>query len=272
MENNASVVSWVAFFLMMLLLLAFIAFFFIEPREIVVNQSQAHQIGSKIGVNEGVTSRISQVAWHQDDRYSTLGIARFIWYPPSESRESMSFNGLLTSLSQSGTLPHWLMDVEDPPWHSKDAYMSVEHDVFKRQLGDFLQENIGEQTQYLILNIESTLPNIIKVIQNPFAKMHAYENFYRIAMQDNGVYALLDYVVFQGDGLALNERYNNQGWGLLQVLENMSENSDNLLQGFMTSANYLLTRRIANAPSNETKLLPAWQYRLRTYTQNPNDF
>ncbi len=47
------------------------------------------------------------------------------------------------------------------------------------------------------------------------------ENFYRVAAEPDGLYALVDYVNFKGEGTLPSERYRGEGWGLLQVLEEM---------------------------------------------------
>ncbi len=46
-----------------------------------------------------------------------------------------------------------------------------------------------------------------------------------MAASPNGVYALVDYVNFKGEGTLATERYQDHGWGLLQVLEGMKGRS-----------------------------------------------
>ena len=43
-------------------------------------------------------------------------------------------------------------------------------------------------------------------------------NFYKVAQTRGGVYALIDYVNFKGEGVKKEERYRGQGWGLRDVL------------------------------------------------------
>ena len=236
-----------------------------EPREVVVNDAQANSIGLKVAQNEGVRNRLDQLSWPDDARFSSFGIAHLPWYPQAENNSALSFNGFLLYWSKSQALPDWLIEVYYPPWNSKEDYLSTKHDVFQRKLSYFLQDNISAQTQYLIANLEARLPKMLQEVKNPFARMHVYENFYHVSMQQNGVYALLDYYVFKGEGISPEERYNNQGWGLLQVLENMQGSSDDLIDAFVSSADVILTRRIVNAPSNEKKQLVAWRKRVQTY-------
>ncbi len=55
------------------------------------------------------------------------------------------------------------------------------------------------------------------------------------------------YVHFKGTGLTPSERYENQGWGLQQVIEEM-ESAPTTLYSFVQAAKHMLSRRVANAP------------------------
>ena len=66
--------------------------------------------------------------------------------------------------------------------------------------------------------LEEALPKMLSVLpesERPLVRAR----FYRVASHPNGVYALVDYVNFKGEGIAPSERYSGVGWGLLQVLE-----------------------------------------------------
>jgi hypothetical protein len=81
-----------------------------------------------------------------------------------------------------------------------------------------------------------------------------------------GLYALIDYVHFKGTGTNSAERYKNSGWGLLQVLQEMS-NRPTTLWSFVQAAETVLERRVENAPlvRNEQRWLLGWKNRLQTY-------
>jgi hypothetical protein len=85
------------------------------------------------------------------------------------------------------------------------------------------------------------------------------------------VYALVDYVNFKGEGVNPAERYNGQGWGLLQVLELTADApaGQPSVEAFEKAADAALTRRVANAPADrkgrEQGWLPGWRVRLKTY-------
>jgi hypothetical protein len=87
----------------------------------------------------------------------------------------------------------------------------------------------------------------------------------------NGTYALIDYVNFKGDGTLATERYQGQGWGLLQVLAGMREvpAGQAAAAEFAASAKRMLSRRVANAPAErgESRWLPGWHNRCATYAK-----
>jgi hypothetical protein len=100
------------------------------------------------------------------------------------------------------------------------------------------------------------------------------ELFYEVANTEvpQGMYALIDYVNFKGEGTAASERYQGKGWGLLQVLESMlqSKSDEPLLDQFASAARDVLARRIANAPPErgEERWRQGWNNRTLTYQQS----
>ena len=79
------------------------------------------------------------------------------------------------------------------------------------------------------------------------------------------MYALVDYVKFKGEGTLSSERYQEQGWGLRQVLTAMGAGPSLIV--FSRAADAVLTRRVANSPPErrEQRWLPGWRSRVRTY-------
>jgi hypothetical protein len=66
----------------------------------------------------------------------------------------------------------------------------------------------------------------------------------------------------------LTERYRGRGWGLLQVLEDMSSARDTSPAAeFAESAARILRERVENAPPerNEQRWLAGWLSRVATY-------
>ena len=71
------------------------------------------------------------------------------------------------------------------------------------------------------------------------------QKFEKVARSAQGMYALVDYVNFKGEGVLASERYRGEGWGLLQVLEGMQNPSSNSpTKDFAQSAKVVLNRRV----------------------------
>ena len=98
-------------------------------------------------------------------------------------------------------------------------------------------------------------------------KVKSKENFYKLTRTAKGKYALMDYINFKGEGTKISERYNGQGWGMLQALEEMNPNTEtrNAPNEFAQAAEKVLIRRVRNAPRDESIWLKGWQNRLKTY-------
>jgi len=271
MKTKLIPVLWIFFFTLSLFILGLIARQYIEPREIIISPQQAEEIGNKIWQNEGAGKAENLIVWNKGEDFPSLGIGHFIWFPAGvETRFKESFPDLIRFIAKTRTIPRWLQDQPFPPWQSHEDFHQNSHPDFNKKLRRFLQDTTAEQTQFMVLRLQTALPKILKTIKSGFSREAVRTNFYHVAMQTNGVYALVDYVNFKGEGIAANEHYKNQGWGLLQVLENMDRNPADTMQAFIKSADQRLTRRVANAPRDERRWLPGWRKRLKTYASTPS--
>jgi len=86
------------------------------------------------------------------------------------------------------------------------------------------------------------------------------------AQTPEGMFAMIDYVNFKGEGLSPKERYNGEGWGLAQVLGGMRTGTPHEFAG---SAKRVLTNRVQNAPAErkESRWLAGWSNRCDGYKQ-----
>jgi hypothetical protein len=90
-----------------------------------------------------------------------------------------------------------------------------------------------------------------------------------VATTPQGVYALVDYVNFKGEGLNPAERYQGRGWGLLQVLEEMKpvKAGPGAATEFSAAARRVLGRRIQLAPRPESQWRAGWFSRCDSYAR-----
>jgi len=234
----------------------------------------AQRIGRRIWQNECGGTVAGLTSWNEGEAFASLGIGHFIWYPAGpQGPFQESFPPLLKFLSENGVaLPDWLSGRPACPWPDREAFLEDIESPRMRQLRDLLSTTVALQTRFIVDRMEAALPKILAALP-PAEQEPVRRQFYRIAAEPLGVYGLVDYVNFKGEGLSPGERYQDEGWGLLQVLQGMSGTAPGqaALDEYSLSADQVLTRRVANAPPerHEERWLPGWRARVRTYRTGP---
>ena len=120
----------------------------------------------------------------------------------------------------------------------------------------------------MIHRIKGILPRMLATI--PEEERAGIElKFKEIAGVPNGMFALIDYVNFKGEGILVTEKSQGQGWGLLQVLEEMQtpKKKEDALEEFVRAAKKVLENRVKNASpeKNYSKRLSGWKTRIKNY-------
>ncbi|MGZ5020323.1 MAG: hypothetical protein ACXWAV_07835 [Chthoniobacterales bacterium] len=153
------------------------------------------------------------------------------------------------------------------PWSSRAQFLAATNSSQLKELRRFLAETIDLQTDFLVQRLQKALPKMLSAA-SAAEREKVQRQFDRVAGTPSGCYALVDYVNFKGEGVLDTERYHGQGWGLLQVLSGMNENSSNPAAEFAASARRVLKQRVQNSPSdrNEARWLPGWLQRVNSYT------
>lgn len=240
-------------------------------RTITVTPADARRIGQKIWQNEAAGSVAGLTSWNKGEAFASMGIGHFIWYPaavPQTYQES--FRPLLAFLHARGvSLPAGITPHTSCPWATRNAFQADAQSPRMRALRSLLQNTIGLQTEFIIQRMQAALPKMIHVAPSSYHQ-RIRSQFYAISGTPIGLYALIDYVNFKGEGVNLKERYRGQGWGLLQVLQGMQgqPRGQAAAREFAASAKRTLARRIANAaPKNENQWRAGWFRRCDTYAQ-----
>lgn len=240
---------------------------------LTLSEAELDWIGEQIFQNECASKEVCLVHWNEGEAFPSLGIGHFIWYPKGvDERFVESFPGLLEFMqAQSAAVPEWLTRLEpvDAPWPDRDAFLARQDTEQVRSLREFLARNKGVQVQYIFARAQSALGKIVEAAPEA-ERPRIRARLDALSATPGGLYALIDYVNFKGEGLAAGERYAGQGWGLLQVLQAMSDSSGTTaLEQFQQAAGVVLTRRAENAanPIERERWLPGWLNRLRTYQE-----
>lgn len=247
-----------------------------EKKDIFANisRSELNAIGEKIFKNEAAGKKENLVYWNEGENFPSLGIGHFIWYKQGEPGIfEESFPQLVEFLkSKNVKLPKIMAENKYSPWKDRQELINLKTkkipDTDIEELTNFLYENKDLQIMFIFKRLESSLEKMLAVSND---RENVRKQFYRVASSPNGLYPLIDYVNFKGEGTNPKERYNGQGWGLLQVLENMkgTETGKSALTEFSNSAKFVLQRRVNNSdPSkNEKKWLQGWLNRCNTYAE-----
>jgi hypothetical protein len=237
-----------------------------------LSKEELQQIGNLVYINECGGKTENLIAWNEGEEFPSLGIGHFIWYPPGkEGPFQETFPALLEYYqSRRIKLPKWIDKLPnyDPPWHNRQEFINDATSVRVTELRQFLIDTIPIQTSFLVSRFQNSLDSMLKYSPEGLHD-HIKTQFFRVANSPMGMYALIDYVNFKGEGTNLSERYMGEGWGLLQVLEEMNgtETGISALSEFVEAAEKVLERRVDNSPPerNEKRWLPGWKNRLSTY-------
>jgi hypothetical protein len=235
--------------------------------EIKVSDAEADRIGKKIWRNECSGTRDGLTAWNKGEDFPSLGIGHFIWYPagkPGPFKES--FPALKDYLQAQGVkLPGWLAAAKSCPWPDRASFMADFRSPRMEELRSLLASTVGQQARFAALRLEAALPQMLEAAPAD-ERDKIRRNFYRVANAPGGLYPLMDYVNFKGEGTSPTERYQGEGWGLAQVLAGMSD-PGSPTAAFAKSADRVLTRRVELSPParGEKRWLPGWRNRLATY-------
>jgi hypothetical protein len=237
-----------------------------------LSPAEASRIGRKIWQNECNGTVAGLTSWNNGEDFASLGIGHFIWY--SEGKRGPfeeSFPPLVRFISSHGAkLPEKLLGngAQHCPWNSRKEFMAAQQSPEMKQLRKFLVDTVNLQTQFLVNRLDTALPKMLAEAA-PSNRARVERQFQRLTRSPQGCYALIDYVNFKGEGVLHTERYHDQGWGLLQVLEQMKDSNSDPVEEFSRAAAEILTRRVRNSPAarHESRWLSGWISRVNSYSR-----
>ncbi len=237
-----------------------------------LDQKELDQVGLKVWQNECNGTFEGLISWNLGEDFPCLGIGHFIWYPSgAEKKFEETFPSLIKYMEpllkkKEMKVPSWIRSKKGFPWKTREAFLKDKRSKKMLQLRDLLSQTLDLQTAFLLKQFQAAEAKLAPQLTDK-------QKLYLSSLKDipQGAYALIDYVNFKGTGLSLKERYRGEGWGLLQVLQQLPKEieTDRLVEEFSLSAKKVLARRVRNAPShrNEGRWLKGWNRRLETYTK-----
>ncbi|HVF71972.1 MAG TPA: hypothetical protein VM940_10230 [Chthoniobacterales bacterium] len=237
---------------------------------IQLSPAETRRIGNRIWQNECGGTIAGLTSWNTGENFASLGIGHFIWYPKGvRGPFDESFPKFVEFAAARGAkLPGVVAEKGPCPWESRAQFNAAAQSASMKELREFLARTIDVQAEFLVKRLREALPKMLAEggASNQAAVQRRFDAVATTAM---GCYALVDYVNFKGEGVLATERYAGQGWGLLQVLEGMTEENSGraAVKNFAESARTVLKNRVRNSPParNEGRWLPGWLKRVDTY-------
>ncbi len=240
-------------------------------------------IAGRIFVNETGGDPRKLVHWNEGEDFPSLGIGHFIWFPAGVDAPFDESFPAMSAWVQEATearipFPAWLASLEsfDAPWPSREAFYDDLDSPETESLRTWLDATRFAQAQYIVASFEARW-NALELAEGDKALLTALMR--RLQTTPEGLFATVDYVNFKGLGSNPRERYDDHGWGLVQVLRDTrsASTSDDdpraLLDAFARAAAARLVRRAELAPPerNEARWVPGWTRRVAAYRQSGSD-
>lgn len=224
------------------------------------------RVGLRVWQNECRGTLDGLISWNANEEFPSLGIGHFIWYPKGTTKTfDETFPSLIDFLKNHEVeVPAWIASKKGFPWKSQQAFFKDKRSKKVNQLRDLLSDTLDLQILFIFEQFKAAENKLL-----PSLSENEKKHLAALKKSPQGVFALIDYVNFKGTGLSTTERYRGEGWGLLQVLQNIPKDasSDKVVIHFINSAKKVLSKRVRNAPSerDEHRWLNGWNKRLESY-------
>lgn len=231
-----------------------------------ISGANVKQVAELVYKNETGGNPQYLMFWSAKEPFPSLGIGHFIWFP---ANYNSSFGNTLPLLidfykSKNIKVPK-LLQQYNAPWNSKQEF-----ETYKQNNPDevaeiikFFEKTKHIQVEYMFNRIINSFNNIVQTSSN---KSKVIFQFNRIISQKNGIYLLVDYTNFKGEGAT-----ENSISGLRNVLENMKgvKQDATVYYDFANSCKDVLINRVYLSNNySETKFLQGWAKRCNSYIIN----
>ena len=246
-------------------------------QKITLSRDQADFIAQMVWENEAAGELKYLIHWNEGEAFLSLGIAHFLWYSKDKKDRYLEMFPLLVEyfVKHNVRLPDWLNSTTPCPWNDRESFLKAKSQKSQKyqDLYNLLVRTMPIQVNFIIERMNGALPEMLKSLNNEEERKHVKKVYNRMvylpdgSLSTQGIYAVLDYVNFKGEGTSPAERYKNEGWGLLQVFMMMDPEAQDPQKAFKEAAKKVLERRIENSPPerNESRWKNGWFKRIDTY-------
>jgi len=233
-------------------------------------------IARRIYQNEANQNPKYLTYWSQAEPFPSFGIGHFIWIPEGLDVPFVeTFPQMVAFVSKHQTAPLWLRQLSPfrLPWQNRAEFYQAWSKTKLTQLRDWLQETQSLQAQFIAHQLIQKLEQQVQRL-HPIEAEFFWHKIIQLIQNKRGLFAMIDYYNFKGLGANAKEQYQGKGWGLVDVVLAMEPDvSDSVLKQFVSSAKYVLARRVRLSPPEryEVRWLKGWSKRLDAYLINGSD-
>ncbi len=215
--------------------------------------------------------------WGEGEDFPSFGIGHFIWFPAGvDAPFDETFPAMVSFVRQrspdSLAVPRWLADLTPfvAPWKDKQQLDRAQSAADMVELREWLQATRQLQARFIVATFRQRWRDLALPAEQ---YRHMTLLLQKMAETAGGLFAVIDYYNFKGLGDNPRERYQGQGWGLIQVLQalaplhNEAGDCADLVEQFRRAAASRLRLRVELAPPerNESRWLDGWLKRLQGY-------
>jgi hypothetical protein len=142
-----------------------------------------------------------------------------------------------------------------------------------QKLRKHLLSTLDLQARFMVDRLNNAFKGILRHASSTETRTHLVNQINRLIRDKDGLYALIDYLNFKGEGLG-DTNYQGHRWGLTQVLLEMkgSEVGRPALKDFAQAAKIVINRRVDHAPAGikekEETWRKGWLNRINTYVRS----
>ncbi len=242
----------------------------------ILSDADFDWIAARIYQNEAMSQSRYLTFWGEGEDFPSFGIGHFIWFPVGvDAPFDEMFPHMVSFVIQRNTispLPAWMGDLEpfNAPWTDKQQFDQAWSSPEMTELREWLEATAQWQARFIV----ATFAQRWQELELPAGQKQPMTMLlHEMADTAEGLFAVIDYYNFKGLGVNPRERYQDQGWGLIQVLQAMAQSGADdeacgyLVEQFRQAAADRLSLRVENSPSerNESRWLEGWLTRLQGY-------
>lgn len=242
-------------------------------KNISLTTQQLQAIGHQIWQNECSGLKDQLAYWKTGEDFVSIGIGHFIWLPKNtrDRQFKNTFPRLIQFFKQQNyAVPEWLTATYCP-WQTKHEFEATHNKKNRTVLKKLMFDSIHLQIAFMHKRLQHFYHKIQQSMLTTEKKAHIKKQLDTLCCTPHGIYILMDYLNFKGEGFNAQENYQHTKWGLLQVLENMNvqKSGQSAYHAFACTAKKVLKNRIKNSPKNrnEQQWYLGWCNRIDSYTR-----